>query len=135
HIGVAQQFTAVDGRLGKGHTDACGQQDVTVGDLERFGGDRPPQPFGQVHHLLGARTAFHQDREFVPAPARQGRGGVQFTAEYAGRLTQQVVATYVPRRVVDGGETVQVQEDHRDLVGVFAHGPVRQHVAGALLQV
>src|SRR5699024_12622866 len=98
--------------LGKGHTDACGQQYVTVGDLERFGGDRPPQPFGQVHHLLGARTAFHQDREFVPAPARQGRGGVQFTAESAGRLTQQVVTTYVPRRVVDGGETVQIGRAH-----------------------
>src|SRR5699024_9779455 len=57
------------------------------------------------------------------------------TCESTARCTQQAVTTDVPRRVVDGGETVQVQEDHRDLVGVFAHGPVRQHVAGALLQV
>ena len=127
HVGVAQQVPGGTA-AGERHTDARGQRNFTVRDMERLGGDGPAEALGDVDDLWSARGALNEHGELVAAPPGHGVLGRDRSTQAAGCLGEQQVARAVPDRVVDPGEAVQVQEDRSGLRG----RPVRVGRRGAV---
>lgn len=81
-------------------------------DLER-GADRLHDSFGHHEYIGDAGNTFQDGGELIAAHARDG---IHFTnaLQQSGRHEfQQLIADIVPQRIIDGFESIQVEQHDR----------------------
>ena len=81
-------------------------------DVDRGGGDRPPDPLGDLERLLGRRLR-QQDRKLFPAEARRHVVVTELSPERFRDLLQHRIAGEVTVGVVDVAEEIEVGHDQR----------------------
>ena len=138
----------VHGRIGMAHqgvdiaaivriqADADRRRDVQHVAVERKGGrQRLDDLLGHARRFVGVADARHQHDEFIAAQARHRVAGAHRAAQPGSHFLEQHVARHVAQRIVDGLETVQVDEHHGQLAPGALRGqhgpfqPVRQQRA------
>src|SRR5450631_1512331 len=97
--------------VGDGDTDRRRHVDLADGEIERFGEtgqDLPSDGKGTV----GPGYPWAQDRELVTTATGDEIPASGDRFQPLGHLDQELIANAVPPRVVDGLETIEVQEEN-----------------------
>nr|WP_056395588.1 hypothetical protein [Massilia sp. Root418] len=133
-VGIAYQFAHAEAIVREqAHAHAGGGKQLAAAHLERRT-QRRRHLVGQCARLGAPGHGRRHDGKFVAADAPHRAAAVDHRAQHAGHLAQQVVAGGVARRVVDGLEVVQVDQQQCQLAAVGAplgDGLLQQAVAGA----
>jgi hypothetical protein len=128
-VGVFQQRLLVL-RVLREHADADAGGHPAFMPRDQYRLDRGRQDLARHGvHLLDIAHLLDQHDEFVTAQAGHHVAGAHTTREARGHLHEQDVAGLVPEGVVDGLETIEIDEHQRELAFVAARRldlPVQQ---------
>jgi len=120
HVGIAQQVAGPEFRAsGEGHPDAGARHHPLPLHHER-GLEGAEQAPGQSDRGGGTAGVLHQDRELVAAQPAGEVAPAQAAADPVTDLDQQLVPRGVAEAVVDRLETIDVEIEEGEAVGVAA---------------
>ena len=119
-IRVTQKFIGVDVAFArKRDANRRRRENFALADGKRFA-QRLQNALGHQNRVARGFDAFEQNHEFVAAKTRRSVAAAQRSAQTVGDADQQFVARRVAQTVVDIFEIVQVNENHRELIGFVA---------------
>ena len=122
HVGMLEQGAGIAAivRCNR-NTHRCGDRYIQPIQRERLLQGLKNARHQRVHRVLRLYTP-QQDEELIARGARHHAGLAYANAKCIRDLAQQHIARGMPQRIIDGFEVIQIQQQHRHLVGCVGIG-------------